>query len=155
VHDGALAATCESCHDARTWDTAPTFDHDKADYRLDGKHTDVACDKCHLTPRLKTRTNAKGEPVPLFKPVPFKECASCHADPHKGRLSAKCSECHVTRGFEVIDQKGFNHAHPLPLKARMWRWPVRRATATRWRRRTRPSRAVPPAMPTRMEGKGR
>ncbi len=117
VHDGALAATCESCHDARTWDTAPTFDHDKADYRLDGKHTDVACDKCHLTPRLKTRTNAKGEPVPLFKPVPFKECASCHADPHKGRLSAKCSECHVTRGFEVIDQKGFNHALTrYPLK---------------------------------------
>lgn len=117
VHDGALDASCESCHDAARWDKAPKFDHDKADYRLDGKHVDVACDKCHLTPRLKTRTNADGERVPLFKPVAYKECASCHADPHKGRLSAKCSECHTTTGFSVIDKREFNHALTrYPLK---------------------------------------
>jgi cytochrome c5 len=32
-HDGALDVTCESCHDARSWAKAPTFDHDKADYQ--------------------------------------------------------------------------------------------------------------------------
>ncbi len=117
VHDGALDATCESCHDAARWDKAPKFDHDRADYRLDGKHVDVACDKCHLTPRLKTRTNVEGERVPLFKPVPYKECSSCHEDPHKGRLSTKCSECHVTRGFTIIDKREFNHALTrYPLK---------------------------------------
>lgn len=110
VHDGALDASCESCHDAARWDKAPTFDHDKADYRLDGKHVDVACDKCHLTPRLRTRTNAEGERVPLFKPLAYRECSSCHADPHKGRLSTKCSECHTTAGFRVIDKRAFNHA---------------------------------------------
>lgn len=110
VHDGALDASCETCHDAARWDKAPKFDHDKADYRLDGKHVDVACDKCHLTPRLETRTNADGERIPLFKPVAYKECSSCHADSHKGRLSAKCSECHSTNGFRVIDKREFNHA---------------------------------------------
>lgn len=109
VHDGALATSCESCHDTKTWHKAPKFDHDEADYRLDGKHTDVACNTCHLVPRLKTRTNEKGERIPLFKPVPFKECSSCHEDPHKGRLSAKCSACHSTAGFDVIDKRAFNH----------------------------------------------
>ncbi len=117
VHDGKLAAQCETCHDARTWEKAPTFDHDKADYKLDGKHADVACDKCHLTPRLKTRTNTKGERIPLFKPVPYKDCASCHADPHKGRFTVKCSECHVTRGFDIVDKREFNHGLTrYPLK---------------------------------------
>ncbi len=117
VHEGALATTCESCHDTRRWDAAPKFDHDKADYRLDGKHADVACNACHLTPRLKTRTNADGERLPLFKPVAYKECSSCHDDPHKGRLSSRCSECHTTTGFAVIDKREFNHALTrYPLK---------------------------------------
>ncbi len=117
VHDGELAATCESCHDTKAWDKAPKFDHDKADYQLDGEHVDVACNKCHLTPRLKTKANEKGERIPLFKPVPYKECSSCHEDPHKGRLSTKCSECHSTKGFDVIDKREFNHALTrYPLK---------------------------------------
>jgi hypothetical protein len=104
-------------HDTKAWDKAPKFDHDKADYQLDGEHVDVACNKCHLTPRLKTKANEKGERIPLFKPVPYKECSSCHEDPHKGRLSTKCSECHSTKGFDVIDKREFNHALTrYPLK---------------------------------------
>jgi hypothetical protein len=110
VHDNALGGNCASCHDTKAWDKAPGFDHDKSDYPLDGKHVDVACEKCHLSPTLKTSTNSKGKRIPLCKPVAHKECAACHADPHKGRLSARCSECHVTRGFAVVDKRDFNHA---------------------------------------------
>jgi hypothetical protein len=119
VHEGKLAATCESCHGTQRWDDAAKFDHDKADYRLDGKHVDVACDKCHLTPRLATRRNAGGERIAVFKPVPYRECSSCHDDPHKGRLSSECSDCHVTRGFDQIDRRDFNHARTrYPLRGK-------------------------------------
>ena len=117
VHNGALSGNCATCHDERTWDKAPGFDHDKADFRLEGKHRDVSCEACHLATNLKVRTNARGERIPLFKPVAFKECSSCHADPHGGRLSAKCSACHTTRGFAIVDKQEFNHGLTrYPLK---------------------------------------
>ena len=109
VHRNTLGASCERCHDARAWKPAPKFDHAAGDYPLTGKHADVACAKCHLAPRLGVKANAEGKRTPLFKPVPFKECSSCHDDPHKGRLSPRCGECHVTRGFRVIDKKEFDH----------------------------------------------
>jgi hypothetical protein len=110
VHRGSLGATCESCHDAKGWKTAAKFDHARTSYPLTGKHDDVACDKCHLAARLGVKAGADGKRMPQFKPVPFKECSSCHDDPHKGRLSAKCSDCHVTRGFGIVDRKDFDHA---------------------------------------------
>ncbi|MBI3567521.1 MAG: hypothetical protein HY084_04865 [Gemmatimonadetes bacterium] len=109
VHKNSLGESCDKCHDAKGWKPAPKFDHDKSDYPLTGKHADVECDKCHLATRLKVQPNAEGKLEPLFKPVSHKECSDCHADPHKGRLSPKCGDCHVTRGFLVIDRKEFDH----------------------------------------------
>ncbi len=109
VHKGELKANCETCHDSNDWAPAPGFDHEKSDYPLTGKHSDITCDKCHQTPKLPVRLNADGKRVGRFKPVPFKECSSCHTDPHKGALGAKCGDCHVTRGFDVIDKAAFNH----------------------------------------------
>jgi hypothetical protein len=109
VHRKALGAKCEGCHDARGWKPAPKFDHAASNYPLTGKHGDVACDKCHLAARLRVRPNAEGKRIPLFRPVPFKECSSCHDDPHKGRLSPRCGDCHATRGFAIIDKKEFDH----------------------------------------------
>ena len=121
VHRNSLGAQCESCHDARDWKHANTFDHARSSYPLTGKHADVACDKCHLAARLAIKPNAKGERIPVFKPVPFRECSSCHDDPHKGRLVGKCADCHVTQGWGVMEKKEFNHAttrYPLEGKHR-------------------------------------
>jgi hypothetical protein len=109
-HNAKLSARCETCHDTKSWEKAPKFDHDSSDYPLTGKHVDVACEKCHLMPKLAPRTNDKGERVPVFKPVPFRECSNCHVDPHKGRMTGKCIDCHVTRGWDVVDKRDFNHA---------------------------------------------
>jgi cytochrome c7-like protein len=110
AHQGALGAQCASCHDTRGWTPAPAFDHASTRYPLTGKHTTVECAGCHLTPRLPVIRNAAGERVPVFKPVPFRACSSCHTDPHRGKLSGQCSDCHVTRGFDVVDQREFDHA---------------------------------------------
>ena len=110
AHNGKLDLTCESCHNTTTWDEAPKFEHQKSDYPLTGKHADVECDACHLVKRLGLRSNEAGQPLPVFKPVPHRDCVSCHSDPHKGQMTAACSECHVTRGFSIIDKREFNHA---------------------------------------------
>ncbi|MFI5309895.1 MAG: hypothetical protein ACHQQ3_01570 [Gemmatimonadales bacterium] len=120
-HKGSLGPKCESCHDVKGWKPASKFDHARTDYPLTGKHADVACDKCHLATRLGVKPDAKGVRIPVFKPVPFPECSSCHDDPHRGRLSAKCADCHVTRGFSIVDRREFNHSltrYPLDGKHR-------------------------------------
>ncbi len=120
-HDGSLGLKCESCHEVKNWKPAGKFEHAQARYPLTGKHLDVACDKCHLAAQLKLKTDSAGNRIPQFRPLPFAECSSCHADPHQGRLSSKCSSCHTTRGFAVIDKSGFNHSatrYPLLGKHR-------------------------------------
>ena len=120
-HGNSLGPNCEKCHDAAAWAPAPRFDHGTSRYPLTGKHADVACAKCHLAPGLGIAPGADGRRSPRFRPLPFAECSSCHVDPHQGRLSAKCSECHVTRGFDVRERRDFNHAltrYPLLGKHR-------------------------------------
>lgn len=120
-HQKSLGPKCDKCHTAEAWDTAPKFDHMNSRYRLTGAHEQVTCNACHLAPTLRIAPDATGKRNPLYRPVPFAECSSCHADPHKGRLSPKCSDCHVTQGFDVLDRRGFNHSltrYPLLGKHR-------------------------------------
>lgn len=119
AHRGSLGPRCASCHDAGGWAPAPGFDHDSSDYPLTGAHSEVKCAACHETARLPVFRNAKGTRVGAFKPVPFKECSSCHTDPHRGALGAKCASCHVTRAFDAINRGGFNHqVTNYPLRGR-------------------------------------
>jgi hypothetical protein len=112
-----LNADCTVCHDASHWKPAPHFDHARTDYPLTGKHQTVRCTACHAP-----ATGVPGDtvpPVPVFKPVAHADCASCHGDPHHGRFSGPCRECHVTSGFGVIDRGNFNHDHTrFPLRGR-------------------------------------
>ncbi len=110
VHRKSLGTSCERCHDAADWRKVPHFDHEKTKYPLTGKHADVACDKCHTPPRLRLRPNADGRVIGIYKPLPHAECSACHADPHKGRLTTGCSDCHSTRDFREVNRRGFDHA---------------------------------------------
>jgi len=109
VHRAALGQDCTKCHDAGSWTVTPGFDHDTAAYPLTYKHAEVACDKCHLDPRLAPRRDGKGHLVPVYKPVSFATCQDCHTDPHKGALGPKCADCHGTAGFKLIDKNRFDH----------------------------------------------
>lgn len=119
THRGALGAECSACHDAGKWAVTPGFAHDTTAYPLTGRHTAVACDQCHLDPRLVRRRDAAGRPVPVYRPVPHQSCASCHQDPHQGRFGASCASCHSTQGFDRIDGRGFDHGRTsFPLRGR-------------------------------------
>jgi hypothetical protein len=119
AHRGALKGSCESCHDSRDWKNAPRFAHDSTNYPLTGKHTAVACNDCHVSKRLPVQQDAQGRSIPIYSPVPFRGCGDCHDDPHRGRLSTRCAECHNTQGFAAIEERAFNHGLTrYPLKGR-------------------------------------
>lgn len=91
-HAGAFTADCKKCHSTsssfKTFDQK-AFDHSLAKFKLENKHATVACAKCHL-----------GSP-PVWKPVQFSTCESCHQDPHKGEFKPKaCTACHDTKSWE-------------------------------------------------------
>jgi hypothetical protein len=93
AHKGILGPQCERCHTAKSWKEA-VFDHGKTDFALMGRHQQVACIKCHTTPRLKDTPNV---------------CVTCHKrdDYHKGKLGTDCARCHTADAWKQIK---FNHS---------------------------------------------
>jgi len=58
AHAGKYGAQCGLCHTPAGWIPAE-FDHNLADFKLEGKHVDVPCESCHIngfkgTPRIVT-----------------------------------------------------------------------------------------------------
>jgi len=101
THKGQFKGkTCESCHTTKTWKPSQ-FNHNALEYvgfKLDGKHTDVKCDKCHIEGK--------------FKPINYKTCdtSDCHKDTHKGQFKGKtCESCHTTKTWKPAL---FNHNAP-------------------------------------------
>jgi len=94
VHQNKFGQNCTQCHTEESFHTIKgngNFDHDKTDFKLDGKHKSVACKKCH-------KTN-------LTDPIKFDHCTNCHKDYHnnefnKNGLASDCNECHNNNGFE-------------------------------------------------------
>jgi len=101
-HGGRLGASCASCHGTAGWHRIDPgrFDHGKTRFPLTGRHEKVACAGCHA------RTPGAGM---KFQGTPFQTCASCHKDPHAGRLGTSCAGCHTTAGFERIQPGQFDH----------------------------------------------
>jgi hypothetical protein len=119
AHRGALGARCLECHDTRDWKPAPRFDHARTDYPLTGKHAEVGCNACHLARSVVRAKNARGEPIPVYRPLPHQECSACHADPHQGGLGPACDKCHQTASFTTVASGAFDHGRTrYPLRGR-------------------------------------
>lgn len=99
-HMGTLSSACLNCHGPETFNTAPSFNHDKARFRLAGKHRSVECVKCH---RIE---NVNGTRFEEFRGIAFASCTNCHSDPHKGKFGSDCRRCHNEESFQII--KGMN-----------------------------------------------
>jgi hypothetical protein len=61
---------CTECHDTENW-KASKFDHNKTAFRLDGKHINVPCAKCHKP------QHTGSDYYVIYKLKEFK-CESCH-----------------------------------------------------------------------------
>ena len=97
-HAGRFGA-CLNCHDESDWGQVKIdkFDHSLARFQLKGAHGQVPCENCH------------GKP-PRWRGLDAGGCASCHHDPHGGRFSKACTNCHVESSFRTIQMKA--GAHP-------------------------------------------
>jgi hypothetical protein len=98
-HNGQFAGRtdrgdCASCHTVAGFESS-SFDvkaHTSTNYPLDGKHSAVACARCH---------SKKGRFTDYHPPSGA--CTDCHKDAHAGQFSArfadKCESCHSVHGF--------------------------------------------------------
>ncbi len=94
AHKGLYGKKCQDCHKTENW-SKQKFDHDKTDFKLEGKHEKVRCQSCH--------------PGDLYKDKAKSECYACHKqdDPHAGKQGKRCNDCHNEQGWQK--QIAFDH----------------------------------------------
>ncbi len=88
---------CDFCHVTTSFAWIK-FDHNRqTDFKLTGKHRDVACTSCHV--------------MEIFKDMPADNsnpnCQSCHSSPHGTSMPMTCQDCHSTDNFKKA--KTFDH----------------------------------------------
>jgi hypothetical protein len=94
----ASCVVCHTEHEGRdhsiiAWDIE-TFNHNMTDFALKGRHTTLACERCHKENKLHREASV--------------QCFACHEkdDRHKGALGKDCGKCHVEDGW---GKQKFNH----------------------------------------------
>lgn len=96
---------CSQCHTTDTFLTRLPFDHNSTDYPVVGKHSGLKCQECHkptLSRYSAAPNRTKGQY--LFSDLTAKNCATCHKDPHNGKLGGRCVNCHSEHhGWSSID----------------------------------------------------
>lgn len=99
VHLGQVGSSCESCHSIGQADFALAgFSHDRARFRLEGRHRDIACRTCHP---VATARFPAGPGTAVRLTGLAVACASCHDDPHAGELGRACEDCHTAATFRI------------------------------------------------------
>jgi hypothetical protein len=128
LHARNARVECSSCHPDHAgrdfalvkWPegSKERFDHAKAGWALEGKHTRLTCQKCHTT-------ELRVSPIAALAPKRSSPgwtglestCASCHEDVHSGSLGKECQSCHNVAGWSPAPR--FDHAktdYPLTGK---------------------------------------
>ena len=102
---------CNSCHTDHKGRDAQIvnldrqrFDHAQTDFLLRGKHTSVACEKCHVSGKKFSEASM--------------QCSVCHRkdDTHKGALGTQCADCHTEGSWK---EAKFDHSKTkFPLEGR-------------------------------------
>jgi hypothetical protein len=94
---------CKICHETSNWNTI-SFDHNKTNFRLLGKHSSTSCGSCH-------RIESVEESTIIFSSMK-NECQNCHTDVHFGQFEVEgvsdCSQCHA---FENWKPEKFDHSN--------------------------------------------
>ena len=103
---------CLSCHTMRGWSKDKlVFDHNQdSQYKLEGKHIEVSCKKCHPS-------SSKEKGATMVKLINIgSECGDCHDDIHKRQFKKKCKSCHMEDGWKapwLAEFHGADSAYPL------------------------------------------
>ena len=92
---------CENCHVVDNWSEI-SFDHNKTDFKLAGKHTETTCRSCHFE-------ELDDKEIQHFANLST-QCENCHADVHHKQFTENgqinCERCHE---FENWKAERFDH----------------------------------------------
>ena len=115
IHAGQFAkraagAECSACHSESSFKPA-TFTretHQTSAFKLEGKHAELDCVKCH-------QPEAKPESKNIAYMTGKLLCKDCHADPHAGEFAAapyanRCEVCHMQTSFQPPTYSSLQHA---------------------------------------------
>lgn len=97
VHAGQLGVeapertACDRCHETAAGWKKTRFVHQPpfTEYRLEGRHAPVKCERCHF------KVAAGGREIVRYRPLPAR-CDACHEDEHRGAFD----------GFEPAGPRG-------------------------------------------------
>jgi len=107
---------CEQCHPDHQGSDFPLvskvswqgterddFKHAHVDFKLEGKHDELTCEKCHVEKR--SAPFALPDFPDHHRPVSMlgleQDCISCHEDVHKsGEKTRNCTQCHNQDAFK-------------------------------------------------------
>ena len=104
-HQETLSSNCVDCHNMDGFTPVENFDHDTADFKLEGEHVNVDCVECHKM------TTKNGKEFQEFTDLVFNDCISCHKDPHNEQLQGQCAQCHTETSFTSFTGRGnFDHS---------------------------------------------
>ncbi len=119
-HRGQEGTDCKKCHVESGWKPARSFDHSRTSYPLEGKHAHVACQKCHARVQDAAPHPGLGPTFVRYVPVHHTDCIDCHKDPHGGRFTGSCSECHVPQDWKRVagstKERAFHEKTRYPLR---------------------------------------
>lgn len=103
-HQNTLSQTCSNCHGNNSFKKAEKFNHEKAKYKLIGKHQKVDCIKCH---KIEQKEEKKFQ---IFTGIEYKACTNCHKDIHENQFGKNCLQCHTEESFHAIKGiQNFDH----------------------------------------------
>ena len=109
-HNNKFGQNCRQCHSEESFQIVQglrEFDHNKTDFKLEGKHMIVNCKSCH-------KTN-------FTDPLKHDQCNNCHTDYHRNQfvkngIVSDCSQCHSVQGFTLFSYNLDQHnAGTFPL----------------------------------------
>jgi hypothetical protein len=120
LHAGADYADCRLCHVEHSgrefelvwWgqEGIEAFDHAATGETLAGKHRELECRQCHRAEHVVAASTlvAAGKDLGRTFLGLSPDCASCHADEHRGQFApAACKSCHDVEAF--VPTRGFDH----------------------------------------------
>lgn len=87
---------CSSCHNVENW-LKYSFDHEKTEFKLTGKHTQKKCYDCHKKDESVTPPVRKFASLNTY-------CESCHKEVHNYQFKTTgendCLKCHTTSNWK-------------------------------------------------------
>lgn len=89
-------------------DDPDAFDHKRIGWDMNGRHAELGCVECHTNARKAVLGDGEQRFTGLTQ-----DCASCHEDPHKGRMQVSCATCHGQTKWDQLFSVG--HEKFLPL----------------------------------------